>query len=282
MLQFWLNGLIAGSLLALTAVSFAVAYRNSGFFNFAHAGLIAAGAYSMLFLKEMSGLGTGFAVASFWLIPMAGGGVLERLVHQRLRLRRATATGLLLGSLASYTVIQSALALFFGDDTRSFRWWSIEAGWRIGNLRLTPAQAVIAIVSWALILTTWGFLQISNTGRRIRAVAASPELAQVVGIDIARSRLAAALLASSLAGISGFLIACDVDMSPTMGIQPFMTAVVAVLLAQGHMVFSGLVALALGVTQNIVLYWMPSGWQDVLIFSLLLGFLFFRRRRVEV
>ena len=278
MLQFALNGLSAGSVVALTAVSFVIAYRTGGFFNFAHAGLITAGAYSFYFLKSQAGLPAAVAAALFYLVPVAVGGLLERAVHKPLRLRYAKSTGLLLASLGTYTLIHNSVALIFGDDTRSFRWWPIQEGWSLGDLRLTPVQAATAAAAWTAIGITGLFLRSSDAGRRIRAVGISPGLAEVVGIDIEAARFSAILLASALAGLSGFLIACDVDMNPTMGIQPFMTAVVAVLLGRVHLVWSVLAALALSLLQNVILFWLSSSWQDVFTFSVLLAFFLFRSR----
>lgn len=278
MLQFALNGLIAGSIVALTAVSFVIAYRTGGFFNFAHAGLITAGAYSFFFLRSQAGLPPAAASILFCLLPVTLGGLLEKAVHQPLRLRYAKSTGLLLASLGTYTLIHNSVALVFGNDTRSFRWWPIQEGWSVGDLRLTSVQAAAATTAWVTVGLTGLFLHNSDAGRKIRAVGISPGLAEIVGVNVEATRFSAALLASALAGLSGFLIACDVDMNPTMGIQPFMTAVVAVLLGRGHLVGSALAALALSILQNVILVWLSSAWQDVFIFSVLLAFFLFRSR----
>jgi branched-chain amino acid transport system permease protein len=61
--QFFLNGLIAGSIYALIALGFAVIYRTVKFFHFAHGVVYAAGAYLAYSLVVSVGLNP---VASFF------------------------------------------------------------------------------------------------------------------------------------------------------------------------------------------------------------------------
>jgi branched-chain amino acid transport system permease protein len=50
--QLLWNGLVAGSIYALTAIGFAVIYRTVRFFHFAHGAVYAVGAYLAYFFLE--------------------------------------------------------------------------------------------------------------------------------------------------------------------------------------------------------------------------------------
>ena len=64
--QLIANGLIAGSIYALTALGFAIIYRTVKFFHFAHGVVYAAGAY--LAYTFAITLGTGL-IPAFFLPP---------------------------------------------------------------------------------------------------------------------------------------------------------------------------------------------------------------------
>jgi branched-chain amino acid transport system permease protein len=59
--QLFLNGLIAGSIYALTALGFAVIYKTVRFFHFAHGAVYAAGAYFAYTLSITAGLNPALA-----------------------------------------------------------------------------------------------------------------------------------------------------------------------------------------------------------------------------
>jgi branched-chain amino acid transport system permease protein len=59
--QLLWNGIVAGSIYALTALGFAVIYRTVRFFHFAHGVVYAAGAYLTYFLSKQLGFPAVFA-----------------------------------------------------------------------------------------------------------------------------------------------------------------------------------------------------------------------------
>ena len=111
----------------------------------------------------------------------------------------------------------------------------------------------------------------------MRAVANDSELARVAGIESDKIILLTFALGSALAGIAGILVALDVDMTPTMGMNALMMGVVAVIIGGvGSIPGIALGALLLGMAQHLGVWFISSQWQDAIAFVILLLFLLFR------
>ena len=121
------------------------------------------------------------------------------------------------------------------------------------------------------------FLKYTKIGQAMRAVANDPELASVTGIETDRVILSTFALGSALAGIAGILVALDVDMTPTMGMNALLMGVVAVIIGGiGSIPGVALGALLLGMAQQFGIWKISSQWQDAIAFVILLIFLLFR------
>ena len=276
LLQHLANGLLAGSIIALVGTGFLIVYRTNKFFHFAHGVVLTLGAYTVLALLN-SHLDNPLFCVIIAIILMFGFGLLiEALVYQPLRRQRASNIVMLIAGIGIYTLMQNTISLIFGDDTISFRWWSIGIGQSLLGVRVTTVQLTIFISSCVILTLTGLFMKYSTLGKKMKAVANDTELAQVIGINVDRVFFWTMGIGSMLAAISGILIACDVDMTPTMGMQPMMMGLVAVIIGSNTILGTACGALLLGMAQHIGIIWLPTKWQDAIAFFILLVFLIFR------
>ena len=184
---------------------------------------------------------------------------------------------LLLASLGMYIVLQNAISMVFGDDTKSIRSGEVKEGLNVFGTRITPIQIVIIATSIILVIAVALFLKWSKMGKAMRAVANDPELASSSGIDSNRVILWTFAIGSALAGIAGILVALDVDMTPTMGMNALMMGVVAVIIGGvGSIPGVALGALLLGLAQHLGVWKISSQWQDAIAFIILFIFLLFK------
>ncbi len=111
--QLILNSVIAGSIYALVAVSFNLAYGATKFFNLAHGVMAAIGGYAVFWLSKS--LGSSVVVSIIVGILVAGlvGFALDKLVYLPLRRRKASNMVLLVASLGAFTAIQAVIAILF-------------------------------------------------------------------------------------------------------------------------------------------------------------------------
>lgn len=274
--QHLANGLQTGAITALVGVGFFVVYRTADFFHFAHGIVLTTAAYFVFFLTQTPlNIPLIYVILSIVLI-LGFGLLIEGMVYRPLRSLGGSSTSLLIASLGIYSLVQNSISLIFGDDTLSFRWWAVEAGWPLFGARITTVQMIITICPWLLIFFIWSLLNYTNIGKKIKSVGSNPELALIVGIDVKRIYLWAMGIGSALGGIGGILIACDVDMMPTMGMQPLMMGIVAVIMGGNTIWGTAFGAFLLGMAKNIGVIWLPTKWQDAIVFIILLVFLLFR------
>jgi branched-chain amino acid transport system permease protein len=215
------NFVVATTHVWLVAAGFALIYRSSGFFNFAHAGTYTVGAYTAhAFFAFRSAtvlwrlLGGLVGVTSAVLV----GGLLEFAVFRQMRRRGAESGTLLLASVGCLIVLQSFVSLVFGDAVLPAMPTGASRGvYQIFQSHVTATQ--LALVTSGLLVgpTLLVFLRQTTHGLTIRASASDPELATAAGVSVNKARLMVFLIGSGLAGLAGVFWSINTALSPTMG-----------------------------------------------------------------
>jgi len=275
--QIIVNVIVASAIYSLVGLGFALIFSIARFFHFAHGVIFTAGAYLTFFFNGW------FCLPLFLAIPLAItlttllGGLMELSVYRPLRRKGASSLVFLLASLGIYIVFQNTISLIFGDDTKTIRSGVVEEGINILGARITPIQMFIVCVSTVLVILLAVLLKRTKIGKAMRAVANDPELAIVSGIESNWILLVTFAIGSTLAGSAGILMALDIDMTPTMGMNALMIGVVSVIIGGvGSIIGIALGALLLATAQNLGAWKISSQWQNAIAFAILLAFLLFR------
>jgi branched-subunit amino acid ABC-type transport system permease component len=277
MLQLLLNIAVSTSIILLVAYSFSCIYFVCDFFHFAHAVIFTSGAYFTFLFSQLLGLSLFISIPLAIICSCILGCLIELLVYKRLRKNNSTSLIMMLASLGAYIVLQNVISMAFGDDTKSIRTWEVVEGINVFGARITPVQIIIIASSIILLLLVTCYLLLSKTGKAMRAVANDPELANISGINSDKIILISFAIGSALAGAAGILVALDVDMTPTMGMNYLMMGVVAMIVG-GVGSIKGIVfgSLLLATAQNLGVWYISSQWQDAIAFAILLLFLLFK------
>ena len=167
------------------------------------------------------------------------GVIIETSVYRPLRHKGSSSLILLLASLGIYIVLKNIISMVFGDNTKTIRSGIVKEGLQILGARITPVQITIICVSLLLVLSCFLFLKYTKNGRSMRAVSNNPELALISGINSDGVVFWAFALGSALAGIAGILVALDVNMTPTMGMNALMMGVAAVIIGGVESIYPG-------------------------------------------
>jgi len=273
--QLVANGLIAGMLVALLGVGFAVLYSGSRFFVFTFGASYVWAAYTVLALVDYA---PEWLAISAGIVVGAGIGVLlEHFIYGPIRRRGRSPLILMLASIGAYAVLQNTISMVFGDETRSLRGRHTTEGHLILDARVTSIQLSMVAASFLALVATWLLLKRTRLGRRLRAVANDEFLARVMGIRVERAVLLGAALGSALAAIAGVLMSYDTNLIPTMGFQALLLGVVAAIVggvnSMGGAVLGGML---LGLAQHVGVWKLPTQWQDAIVFVILVAFLVLR------
>lgn len=265
------------SVYLLVSLSFLLIYSSTKFFHLAHAVIFTSGAYFTFLFIRILGWSFYTAIPAAIVLALAVGCLMESVIYKPLRKKKSSSIILLLASLGIYIVLQNLISLFFGDDTKSIRTWEVKEGVNVFGAYITPVQIVIIITSIVLVILVSGYLMLAKNGKAMRAVASNHELSKFSGIKSDRIILIAFAIGSALVGIAGILVALDVDMTPTMGMNMLLMGVVVMIIGGVGSIW-GIVlgSLLLATAQNLAVWYISSQWMDASAFLLLLIFLLFK------
>jgi branched-chain amino acid transport system permease protein len=275
--QLAVNSLISASAYLLVGLGFFLVYRTARFFHFAHGAVFTIGAYSAYACKAWLCLPLSLAVPLGIAVSTILGCLMAFFVYLPLRRRGASPLVLLLSSLGMYAILENAVSSLLGVSTRSIRPGEVAEGINVLSARITSPQIITICTALILVIALAVFLRKTMLGKAMWAVANDAELARVSGIDSDRVLLSAFGIGSALAGVAGILVALDVDMTPTMGMNALMMGVVAVIIGGVDRIAGvALGALLIGLAQHFGVWRISSQWQNAIAFVILLAFLLFR------
>lgn len=284
--QLILNGIIAGGIYALIALSFTVIYRTVKFFHFAHGVVYTAGAYIayavishwlLIIENSITIWGWGLAVSAGVLGACGLGILIDKLVYYPLRKRKSSSLILLIASFGIFIFLQNLIALLFGNQILTIRTGPIKEGYTIFGAIITENQIIILIISVVLMFFLWFFIIRTKLGKAMRAVSDDSVAASVVGINPNKTILKTFALGSALAGAAGILISLETNIEPTMGFSAILKGIIASIIGGiGNIPGAMLGGFFLGIVENLGIWHIPAGWKDSIAFLVLIIFLLFR------
>jgi branched-chain amino acid transport system permease protein len=280
--QLLINGMVAGAQFGLLAVSLALIYNTTHFFNFAHGAVYTSAAYVLYLLAATGHLPASVSIALAVLTAAALGGLTELCVFKPLRSRGSSPVVLLLASLGLLIAFQNSISLVFGDEIRPVPGSTIQTGLRVCGARVTPLQLEIFFASVGVCLLVWLGLRHTYVGTMLRALSNDEELARIVGVRSSLMVLAAFCVGSSLAGMASVLSSYDTGIRPTMGFNALLMAIVGMVVGGvGNTSAAFWGGMTIGVVQQAAAWILPSKWQDSIVFAILIFVLLVRPQGIR-
>lgn len=270
------GGLVLGALYALMAAGLAAVWTTLGIFNFAHGAFIALGAYIGWQIADVQAAGLGLALGvAVAVVALFLAGILFHLLLVRPFERRPDiVTASVITTLAGTAIIESAINLIWGPRSKQL---ARPGGGEVdlGLIRIPSADLIlIAVVVVTLAGLGW-FLRRSQTGRAMRAVSQNRETSELMGLDVPRLYALAFGLSAAMAGLAGIFVGGLRFMTPTMGADPLMKALIVVILG-GIARFSSPIyaAILVGLVESFSNYFVGLYWTPAVLFALMIAVLF--------
>ncbi len=253
-IQLLFNGVISGCVYALVAMGFGLIYSTTGIFHFAHGIIYTSGAYLLYFLFINLKLSILMSLVLSLIGAASLGVLIEVFIYFPLRKKKPAPAVYIISSLGVYIFLQNLIALIFGNETKVI-FPGVSKTYHFGSIILTRIQVFEFLVFVILFALFYIFLIRTGFGRALRGLSNNALLAEVVGIDVKKTRLIAFGAGSLLAGVGSVLVSLDVGLDPNMGLSIFLLAAVAVIVG-GVKTFAGaaLGGLFLGIIQNMVIW----------------------------
>ena len=223
------NGLLLGIIISLSAVALSLLYGVTRIVNFAHGEIIALGAVVALFfsspvdskiiyLERFSPLGINIFLSVFISILFCGlfGGLLEVSIFRPLRKAEVGNVAVLVVTIGLSIFLRHIYLLLIPGRPKNF---PLELQRRETYLffDMTPRNFKLLIAGLVVMILVGLFLTYTKTGKAMRAVRDSNELATVSGINSDNIILFTWISSSMLAGLAGILQGTINDIRFNMG-----------------------------------------------------------------
>ncbi len=255
-LQILITGLTLGAMYALASVGLALTYGTMRMFNMAHGVFMTVGAYATYMAGSLWGLPLPLA----FLFGLAAGGLIGAVMHL-LVVRFMLDTedfevNIIVATAGVAILLQDLLLKYYG--AYPFRQPAqIEGVFRIGDIAVTYQSVGILVMAATLIGGIAWLLTHTRFGLAIRATAMNREAALLMGVEAGRTYLQVLIIAGVLAAAAGILISSLATLSPDMGANPLLRAfVICVVAGLGSVTGAGIAALALGLCEAAIQYYL--------------------------
>jgi branched-chain amino acid transport system permease protein len=276
--QLVVNGLIAGTILAVPAIGITAIYAVLRFPNFAVASIATIGAFAGYVANVDFGMPALAAIGAAFLVAGIVGVVSDEYVLKPIR-----PTGLLAAAIASVALtiaLENVIRFIFGNDLRGYD-LPIQRDWRILDIRVGPQQVENFIVAVLAMTAVFLFLAFTRTGKAMRAVADNPMLADIKGINADRVGRLASFVGMGLAGIGGMLIGLDSSIDPLTGFRTVLSVFAAAVVGGLGSIPGAVVgALTIGVAEELSLLVLDPSYRSAVGFVAILLVLTLRPRGI--
>ena len=275
-LQLLASGLVTGCALGVVAISFSLVYATTKIFHVAHAGIYTLGGY-LAWAMVVHGAPLLLAVLVAIAACTALGAFIQFALYARLEQRRATHLVILIASLGVLAVIQNVVAAVFTPNILQFPLpWGSQV-LPLGPVRLTYTQLLTIVISVAAYAGTMLFAHGTILGKRIRAVASNPMLADITRLQPRTVYIYVIAIASALVCLPGILVPLDLGLQPYNGVTPLLTATIAMIAGGvGSITGAFVLSVAIAVVQNLSLLVIPGEWSIGVTFFIFVIFMLFR------
>ncbi|MCR8644160.1 branched-chain amino acid ABC transporter permease [Paenibacillus sp. N1-5-1-14] len=251
------NGLATGMLLFLLASGLTLIFGLMSVLNFSHGGLFAWGAYSGVWIYQMTDSFI-IAVLGAVLIGMLLGFLIERIVIRPVYNNHVSQ---ILVTLGLMLVLSELLKVFWSPNPlNAVAPAFLQGSYEIGGVILIKYRLFIIAVGIVVLAGLHYMLSRTKLGLIVRAGVMNKEMVQALGIPIQRVFTFVFMLGAGLAALGGALLApysgvIFAEMGMQFAIQAFIVVVIG---GMGSIKGSALASILVGLSGAFMAYYVPD------------------------
>ncbi|HEV8438872.1 MAG TPA: branched-chain amino acid ABC transporter permease [Methylomirabilota bacterium] len=250
--QQLLLGILIGALYGLAAAGLSLVFGVLRVLNVAHGELIMLGGYAAFWLFALLGLDPFLSLLLVVPAALAAGALLywglfasvvrfpdETRIKNSLLVSFGLALAIHALAVKLWTADERSITTAYGGEVLTL------AGLAVPRVRLMSLLLALGLIGLVhVLLTRWRW------GQAIRATAEDWQAALLVGIDVRRAYLLAFAIGTALAGAAGTLVSVAYSVSPSIGLEWTLKALIVVVLAGlGSMIGTFVGGIVLGVAE---------------------------------
>lgn len=259
-IQFLVNGIAVGSIIALAAVGLTLTYGILRLANFAHGDIMTLGAYLTLVFNAL-GVNIWLSIAIGSVLTIGVALLSEKLIWSPMRERRATSTTLIIISIGLALLIRNGIILIWGGANQKYN-LPVASAVDIFGIKVALYRVIVVVLAVLVILGLHYLLQNTKIGKAMRAVADNVDLARVSGINVEQVVLWTWVIAAGLTAIGGGMYGLITAVRPNMGwflILPMFASVILGGIGNPYGAIAG--AFVIGIAQEVGVYWLPPEYK---------------------
>jgi branched-chain amino acid transport system permease protein len=259
-------GLLVGGLYGLAAAGLSLTFGVLRVLNVAHGELLMLGGYGSFWLFTLWQIDPflsllGVAPAMFALGVVLYGALFRFVVkaHEEERVKNSLLIGF------GLTLVLHALAIqLWTADERSVTTAYSGAVFRLGGFAIPLLRLTSLLLAFAILTSLHLFLARTRWGRAIRATAEDWQAAALMGIPVGKTYLLAFALGTALAGVAGALVSISYSISPSIGMEWTLKALIVIVLAGLGSLFGSFAGgLLLGVAEAMSVVFLGGPYREV-------------------
>ena len=274
-MQQLINGLSLGSIYALLALGYTMIYGIVKIIHFAHGDVYMLGAFFGYYTINVWHFN--FIMALFGsMIFCALVGMLIEFVAYR-PLRHSSRIAVLITAIGVSYFLENGMSVLFSGDTRDFPQVIKQVNYEWFGIRVTNIQLLIFATTIILMIILQLIVKKTKMGRAMRAAAADPVAAELMGININGTISFVFAIGSAMAGAAGVLIGLYYNsIEPTMGLTPGIKAFVAAVVGGvGSIPGAAVGAVIIGCLESLMQAIGFSAFKDAAVYVVLILVLLF-------
>lgn len=274
-LQLFFSSIETGSVYALAALGIIIIFRTSRMTNFAQGSLGMISAFIATYALMLTGMNTWMAVVVGMLGAFGIGIVIDRTI-----MRHAKKVSPVSKQIITFGLIMLLLGvapMIFGSTPLNFPRLIMDGAVKIGEASVTHNALLNISMGLVIMLMLFWFLQKTKWGLAVRVTASNETTAQMMGVPTGLVTMGAWAVAAALGGLSAMMLAPAITVNVAMMENVQINALIACVLG-GFQTFYGPVlgAYIIGLSKNMLSYYVSSTWGDAILYALILLFIVFR------
>jgi branched-chain amino acid transport system permease protein len=261
------NGLLLGGFYALVGLGLSLVFGVLRLVNLAHGDLVVGGAYLAAFLAGTLHIAPLAATPAVMVVAGAAGYLIQRCLLTGMLIR---GTGpALVATFGLSLIAQAAFTELFTADARSLPSALATSGVSWLGITLRSAYLISFLVAAVCCAVVQLALARTRVGAVVRAAAADPETAGLMGYDIRAVYALTFAAAAALAALSGVLVGVTFSVAPSAGGPYLLIAMTVVVLGGvGSVAGTFVGGTLLGLAQTLTAALAGGGYRDLAVYLL--------------
>jgi branched-chain amino acid transport system permease protein len=275
LLRILFNSIQTGSIFALAALGIVLIFRTSKTTNFAQGIIGTFNAYVAATLLLNQGY-------SIWWVALAAlgtafltGVMIDRLIMRSVKKSTGMTKPIL--TLGIIMILVGLIPFLFGVQFLTLPSFIPTGSILVSGINLRYNTIFVIVLSVALMAALFWFIQYTRWGLATRVTAADETTSQLMGVPTQRITMISWAVAAMLGTLSALFIAPSVGVQPNMMLNVQISAFFAGTLG-GFSTFFGPVvgAYLIAFMINVTGFYISDIWGNVIVYSLILVFLYFK------